>query len=1615
MTNKNVKDLQAKALKILNAKAKKSSDKKRLAELLKAFVSKTPDGDLKEVSPENLAATIINHDTLTRTRKKDDVNIKIFTPSIKKDGWDDNRTIIDIVNDDMAFLVDSVVAEVIRQNYQINVFIHPILTVTKKGKDLAFSGSTSKSKDTTVQSHIHIELHRTISKEQMQELEMGLKSVLSDVRFANKDWPVMRDKLLGAKDILDKIPARFGDNYADECQEFLDYLHNDNFTILGYREYKITGKEDALKSTIVKGSSLGLLRDEIKPVYINEARKALTETQQKIRVKQKPLSISKVNKLSTVHRRVPMDAISIKKYDAKGRVVGEILLLGLFTSVTYSRSVSDIPYLRMKLANVIEKAKFLKASHNYKALKHILEKYPRDEILQMSEELLYKHVISILGLQKKPQIALYTRNDPFGRYISALVYVPREKYDTRLRMKFTHVLESHLGGKCTNFQVLQDDSPLARVIFQIDINSLPKPPVFKNRELEKALQEVGQYWPTQLRAEIENTFDDGDAAAEYVERYYNAFPTGYHERNSVSSAVYDIRKIENILSGEEIDIEFYEDANDICLKIYRLGTPLALSDVMPILENMGLRVITERPAQIKPKRVQDSVWIHDFFLEAADKSQEIDTAKSKEPFEEVFKKTWLNFVENDSLNELAYRAQMNWRDIMILRSYIHYLRQTGSPFSLPYLESAITTYPEIGKLLIGLFKEKFDPAKKTRKLEAINKKIKGALEGVDALDHDRILRSLVTIMNATLRTNFYQTYENGDYKPYLSFKLESKDIPDLPEPKPYKEIFVYSALVEGVHLRGDKIARGGLRWSDRHEDFRTEVLGLMKAQQVKNAVIIPMGAKGGFVVKNPPTEGGREAFMKEGISCYKTFIRGLLDITDNRKGTKIIPPKDVVRHDEDDPYLVVAADKGTASFSDIANSISAEYDFWLGDAFASGGSAGYDHKKMGITARGAWESVKRHFRELNHDTQTQEFDVIGVGDMGGDVFGNGMLLSEHIRLIGTFNHLRIFCDPNPDTAKSYKERERLFKEVKGWDHYNTKLLSKGGRIYNRSDKKLELTPEIQKRFDIKEDYVTPNELIRYMLKARTDLMWFGGIGTYIKATHETHADVGDKSNDVMRIDATELRAKVIGEGANLAITQSARIEYSQHGGRCNADYIDNAGGVASSDDEVNIKVLLVDVMTNGKHKMDIKKRNKLLESMTSDVANHVLHNNYQQAQGISLMELQAADNLGDQIRLIHYLEQNANLNRAIEYLPSDKELQKRRSAGKGLTRPELSVLQSYAKIAYTELLLHSDIVGTKAMEERLLRYFPQKLSKAYSAEILNHRLKNEIIATTLANGIVNRMGPAFLMDRMDKCGASAEDVAKAYIIVREAFGLRDIWKHIESLDGKVPASVQLNALRETARMVERAVTWFLTRFGRKLEINRDIESFDDGIDAVKQHMNEIVPNDLLQSIRTLTQSGVQNGLPQSLSHDISLMPILGSACDIIRISGDNKFDIKLTASVYFELGEHFHLDWMRQKARYLPTDNQWSARALEGLVDQLYTCQANLTIRILKDMQKDLKSAKGKNKKINNNHIVEAWIDGRGAQAKLLEPLFDELKRSTTLDMSMIIIAEQRLRNLYGG
>ncbi len=1602
-------------------KALTSDASPELKKFLEHLYGALSDEDMDLLDPVTMARTAERHWKMSANRKPLASEIYIYTPRPDRDDWGTAHTIIDIVSEDMVFLVDSVAAEITaRHNRLIHVLVHPVLYGEQRKNGNVIPTSVKPGKGLQPQSHIHMELQGTMPDSLIPSLKQDLQQILNDVYFATRDWEQMREKLKDCQKTLSHTPKSHHNDKLQDYLNFLEYLHNDNFTLLGYREYKFTKNKDIVTSQTVRGSSLGLLHNDVHPVYISEKKDGLPQDLQRLRHALPPLTVSKVNKKSTVHRPVPLDAIAVKQFDKKGNITGECLFIGLFTSVTYSRSIQDIPYLSRKTELVMERSGFKPGSHDFKALRHILEKYPRDELFQIEIDSLLKTALSILRLQERQRIALYTRKDPFGRYISCLVYVPKDRYDTRLRITIQKILEKDMKGTCANFYTNLDDSPLARVMYIIYINQ-GKPPRFETGKTEARLQEAGRLWSEKLADTLLETSRNEERIPDIIQKYGRAFPISYRETFTPKQAIFDIERIEEALESEHMALDIYRcnacSDQQLRLKIYHKNHPVILSDILPILDKMGLNVLSELPFNVKPEGADSSIWIHDFMMETKEGTPAFKVLDIKPQFEEALGKIWCGEMENAGLNRLILGAHMNWREVTILRTYIRFMRQARHPFSTRYIEQALTGNPDISRHIIVLFNALHNPVKTDQAdigAAGCSVAIDHALEKVTSLDEDRVLRTIVGLVEATLRTNFFQTDKAGNPKSWLAIKLDSRSIDGLPEPKPYREIFVYSPQVEGIHLRGDVIARGGIRWSDRHEDFRTEVLGLMKAQQVKNSLIVPMGAKGGFVVKNPPKDGGREAFLKEGISCYKIFIRALLDITDNRKGKKVVPPKDVVRRDGDDPYLVVAADKGTATFSDIANSLSAEYGHWLGDAFASGGSAGYDHKKMGITARGAWESVKRHFRELNHNTQTEPFDVVGVGDMAGDVFGNGMLLSNKIRMIGAFNHLHIVCDPDPDPAVSFKERKRLFNAVKGWDDYDSKKLSKGGKIYLRSEKNLTLTPEIRKRFDLDSDRATPADLIQAMLRARTDLLWFGGIGTYIKASQETHTDAGDKANDSLRINASEIRTRVIGEGANLGVTQAARIEFSEKGGKINADFIDNSGGVDSSDREVNIKILFTEVMANPDHKITLKKRNNLLEKMTDEVAELVLRDNYQQSQGLSLMELQAAEHLSAHARFITDLERNNGLNRKLEELPDEEEIELRLRNGKGLTRPELSLIQAYAKILFTTDLLASDIPDIPEIGNYwLFNYFPQPLRKKYEKEIQIHRLRREIIATSMATSLVNRMGPTFVKGLMDKTGANCADVARAYLVVRDSFGLRPLWDQIESLDNKVPAQVQLKAMQDIAKMVERETIWFLTRLGRTPDIITDIKTFGKGVSTLCGHLDEIVTEELKQSIQQRTQLGINDGLSHTLAEQIALIPTLGAACDIVRISRNSHRDILLAARTYFELGEYFHIDWFRQQARYMTADDRWSAEALDALTEQFHSCQAGLTIHILDDMKHGIK-----NKKLGRNghgSIVKAWAENHEQQLHLFESLFADIRRVGTIDLPMLVIAEQRLRSLYGG
>ncbi|HEX6928828.1 MAG TPA: NAD-glutamate dehydrogenase, partial [Gammaproteobacteria bacterium] len=1339
-------------------------------------------------------------------------SIRIYNPTPGTNGYKSTHTVVEMVNDDMPFLVDSASMALNKHGYSIHLTVHPIFKALrdKRGRLEKLVAPHEDLIGAQQESFIRIEIDKETTKTDLAMLEAELHACMGDVNAAVKDWTEMRGKASEIVNLLSKQPPKLDPSEVSEGIKFLDWLMNNHFTFLGYREYDLIREngEDVLKA--VPESGLGILR--------NSAEKSQSfmvlpkDIRERARAKEL-LIITKANSVSTVHRPSYLDYIGIKRFNDKGEVTGERRFLGLFTSSAYSRSPRDIPLLRQKVEQVMLRSRLPFNSHAGKALLHILETFPRDELLQASTDELFRMATGVQQLQERQQVKVFIRRDGFGRYFSCLIYVPRDRYNTQVREKIQGLLKHRLNGTEVESSAQISESVLARV--HMIVRTTPwQFPKYDVAAIEQELEEIVRSWQDKLRDAAVEMYGE-ERGLKLVHRFGEFLPAAYREDVKPKAAAFDLGKMDGLTTDLTLHMSLYRPQHNPKglwrFKIFHAEQPLPISDVLPMLENMGLKVISERPYEVD---LNDGsiVWIQDFDI-VYSTTRQIQPDDVKDIFQDTFANVWSGKAENDGFNRLVLGANFNWRQVALMRAYCKYLLQTGLPFSQAYMEQALVNNAAITQQLVNLFEARFAPkqAKDSAAVaNAIVADIYSALDGVSSLDDDRILRAFLNLINATLRTNFFQPLKDNSAKEYISFKFDPQRIPELPLPKPMFEIWVYSPRVEGVHLRGGKVARGGLRWSDRREDFRTEVLGLMKAQQVKNTLIVPVGSKGGFVVKRPPAAGDREAMLKEGVECYRTFLRGLLDITDNIVDGRITAPVSVVRHDEDDPYLVVAADKGTATFSDIANGIAAEYGFWLGDAFASGGSAGYDHKGMGITASGGWESVKRHFRELGIDTQTTNFSVIGIGDMAGDVFGNGMLLSRHIRLKAAFNHMHIFIDPFPDTEISFKERERLFNLPRStWADYNVDLVSKGGGVYPRTAKSIKLSEEAREALGIEETSLTPAELIKAILKAPVDLLWNGGIGTYVKAKTETNAEVGDRANDAVRVNGEELRCRVIGEGGNLGMTQRGRVEFALKGGRVNTDFVDNSGGVDCSDHEVNIKILLNVAQTETK--LTLKQRNKLLADMTDEVAQLVLRDNYLQTQAITVAEAQAPTRINEHAYLMRALERSGRLNRALEFLPNEETLNDRRAANRGLTRPELAVLFAYAKMDVYESLLESDVPEDSYLGSELENYFPRPLQRKYRELMPRHRLKREIIATAITNSMVSRMGATFAHRMREETGTTTAATARAYTIAREAYDVRTLWAEIEALDNKVPAALQTAMHVQIARLLKHATHWLLDR------------------------------------------------------------------------------------------------------------------------------------------------------------------------------------------------------------
>ncbi|GGM19266.1 NAD-glutamate dehydrogenase [Dactylosporangium sucinum] len=1502
-----------------------------------------PDEELASCNVAKMVAATASHLELAQQRVPGELKLRLGMSVT-------GGTSVEIVTDDMPFLVDSVTSALSSRDIDINLLVHPLVVVRRaplgalEEVRVGLEPEDAEPGD-IVESWIRIEVDRIRDEEDLETLRSDLARVLNDVREAVEDWPKMRTQALALADDLGSAQLPVPDKDITDSVELLRWLVDDHFTFLGFREYRLVESDSGeLLLQAVLGTGLGILRaDQTTPRVLS----SMTAEAYAKALEKRLLIITKANSRATVHRAAYLDYIGFKTFDADGNVVGEKRFLGLFSSAAYRTSVRDLPVVKRKVAEVVERSGLSPRSHSGKDLMDTLETYPRDELFQITTDQLYQAVMSVLRLAGRRQLRLFVRRDAYGRFISCLVYLPRDRFTTANRLRIQQILLAELNGIGVDYTTRVSESKFARVHFIVRTEPGNPPGDINVDRLTERLSEATRLWDDDFHMVLERKLDDEHQAKQLHQRYVQALQETYKDEHTPNEAVKDVAKLELLDEPGQLVMHVYrrrQAESDIRFKVFRYGEPMILSAVLPVLHSLGVRVTDERPYEIV--RSDGTIYLYDFGLQLPHDARAITEVRPH--LENAFSATWHGEAEVDGFNALVLKAGLTWREVVVLRAYAKYLRQAGTVFSQDYMETTLLAYPSIAAKLVDLFTARFDPRlqlSETARSEWSKEMVAAVnaeLDAVTSLDQDRILRSFLHLIQATLRTSFYQRGEGGRPKSYTAFKLDPQSIPDLPAPRPRFEIFVYSPRFEGVHLRFGSVARGGLRWSDRREDFRTEILGLVKAQMVKNAVIVPTGAKGGFVLKQNP--GDRD----EALACYRLFISALLDVTDNLDGGKVVTPPDVVRHDPDDPYLVVAADKGTATFSDTANEISLQFGYWLGDAFASGGSAGYDHKKMGITAKGAWESVKRHFREMDVDTQTNEFTVVGVGDMSGDVFGNGMLLSRHIRLVAAFDHRHIFIDPSPDAAVSYAERERLFALPRSsWDDYDKSLISAGGGVYPRTAKSIPITDQAREALGIAGSInaLTPNELMHAILSAPVDLFWNGGIGTYVKATSESHAEVGDKANDYIRVNGRELRAKVVGEGGNLGLTQRGRIEYALGGGRIATDFIDNSAGVDCSDHEVNIKILLDRAVAAGE--LDPGERNPLLAEMTDEVGELVLKDNYDQATALGNARAQSRSLLPVHKRLIADLEHRGQLDRTLEGLPTDEEIDMRAEAGVGLTSPEFAVLLSYVKIVLEHEILDSGLPDEDWTNEVLVAYFPTPLRERFVEAMAEHPLRREIVTTAVVNEAVNRGGTSFFHRASEETGAGAADVLRASVVIREVYGLGELRRAAESLDNQVRTEAQTAVYLESRRLLDRAVRWLLSNRRLPIDVPGEIARLRPGVSRLLPQLDTLFRGREREALHANTVKLQELGLSPELADATTRIMYGFGLLDIVEVAAQTGRDVNEVATVYYVLSERFRVDDLLSRISDLPREDRWQTLARMALRYDLYAALAALTGEVL--------------------------------------------------------------------
>jgi len=1575
-----------------------------LVDLLRAYFHHASTDELVRRDPADLRGALDSHWEWAGRRSPGEAKVRVLTPTAAEQGWSAaGRSVVEVVVDDMPFLVDSLALWLSDRRHPTPLLLHPTYDVERDADGGLTSvrsvptGSTAAPDGAIRESWMHLEIGR-VDADEADAVTEGLTRILGDVRAAVEDWPEMLARVGAIVEEFTEDPPPVSAEEVHEATALLGWLIDEHFTFLGYREYRLTDDDTCLQP--LAGSGLGILRDggaTPSPAPMPDAVRAKA-TEKTL------LVLAKANARATVHRSGHLDYVGVKLFGPAGEVVGERRMLGLFTSSAYTESVLETPVVRARVDEVVRRSGLDLRSHDGSALLDTLETFPREELFHTPAAELAPLVEGAMQARERRAVRVLIRRDTYGRYLSVLAYLPRDRYNTAVRERFQRILTERFDAESVDFHVSINESATARVHFVVRMPSgRLLPDDVDPDDLERSLLEASRSWQDGFDEAVDAAYGD-EAAATLARRYAGAFPESYKEDFAPSAAAADIGRLERIADEPGLDLSLYadDDAEDeIRLKMIRVGGPISLSGVLPMLSSLGVEVLDERPHELVGLGRRS--FVYDFGLRYPGGLDE----GARDDFAEALRAMWEGRAEIDDFNRLVLRAGLDWRQATVLRAYAAYLRQGSSPFSTESMEVALAENVDLTRLLVRLFETRFDPdsdddGREGREDDLVTR-VERALDDVDSLDHDRILRSYLTLVRATLRTNHFQLID-GRAKDYLSLKLEPSVIPDLPEPRPRFEIFVYSPRVEGVHLRFGPVARGGLRWSDRRDDFRTEILGLVKAQMVKNTVIVPVGAKGGFYAKRLPDPGDREAWMSEGVACYRTFIRGLLDLTDNLAGGETVPPERVVRHDGDDSYLVVAADKGTATFSDIANEVSADYGFWLGDAFASGGSAGYDHKAMGITARGAWVSVRRHFRELGVDCQSEDFTVVGVGDMSGDVFGNGMLCSEHIRLVAAFDHRDIFVDPDPDAASSYAERKRLFELPRSsWQDYDSSLISEGGGVFSRRAKSIAVSAGMREALGIEDgvERMTPAELIHAILLAPADLLWNGGIGTYVKASTETDAEVGDKTNDAIRVDGHDLRVRVVGEGGNLGLTQRGRIELAAGGGRVNTDFIDNSAGVDTSDHEVNLKILLDRVVADGD--LSTEERNSLLASMTEEVADLVLADNDSQNLALANAAKNAPSLLHVHEQWMRQLESDGLLDRDLEAMPDTKEVERRIEEGGALTQPELAVLMSYTKLVLADRLLATDLPEDPYLEQDLVGYFPEPIRDGYAEQIAQHPLRREIIVTQVVGDLVDGAGMTYWPRLSAETGADVADLTRANFVAREIYASLPWRRDVAEQDNKVDAAVQTRLRVEMRTLVERASRWLLTH--RRGAGSQDlVDHFSGPVQETLARLPELLAGRELAAYDERRETWVWAGVPEDMAARAATFQVAYALLHVVDIATELDLAPEVVARVHFALGERVGLPMLQQRIVELPRADQWQTMARAALRDDLHAVHAGLTSQLLSGAEAPAEA--------EVDDLVRAWEEHRAGEVERAVALLADVCADDNADLARVSVGLRSVRSL---